>query len=716
MGHIYRNNREIPIPPDGRVNRWDMKVSVYRQQDGRRRRTVIGAATSETMMLPNDNFRIKYPDLWNEYYGADESARHRIRLGVYSACLSIGWRIGIYPALQEAFGPEYANAAMDFAMFSIRERSSTAQLFQDDMEEQMLFSRKCRSDTWYSRFFAEELTAKRIHDFKVRWLKQCAAEGTDEVWLCIDGSNNDCAATESGLVGIGHAKSRRDTNIVSYIWAVDAHSGRPVTWFVNNGAMHDAKAVDEVIRFLAGSDIKVKGVILDRGFVSQKVFDLLDEKSMSYIVMLKTSNYGFTEMMRRHASTIRWKVEHAVSAGLFGIVDRVKTFQTSPSEAYTALYFVGMKHATKACRLMDRIFKAADQIRTQIAENPDSASIPSGMSRYLRLILQDGKPVDVEYDLENWQLDLDEGGYHAIVSSDARSAKEIQALYKLRDVSEKQFCQLKSQLDGAVTRVHSDPSIEARFAVAFVASVLRTELRLTCEALELDVNEMIRKLDGAYLLRLPNGAYEEIHNHSTKCEQLFKRLGLTMASFKKFAEEVNATNPAFSEVRKMPVVELPRRPGRPKGSKNRATLEREAYEAAAGISTNAKPKRPRGRPKGSKNKSTLEREAAQAGMPEQPKRKPGRPKGSKNKATLAREAAEEAARQAAMQPKRKPGRPKGSKNKATLEREAREAEAARAMMKRGPGRPKGSKNRPKAQPMDTTKPSSNPSLDKPDKS
>lgn len=715
MGHIYRNNREIPIPPDGRVNRWDMKVSVYRQQDGRRRRTVIGAATSETMMLPNDNFRIKYPDLWNEYYGADESANHQIRLGVYSACLSIGWRIGLYPVLQEAFGPEHANAVMDFAMFSIRERSSTAQLFQDDMQEQMLFSRKCRSDTWYSRFFAEELTAERIHAFKVSWLKQCAAEGTDEVWLCIDGSNNDCAVTESGLVGIGHAKSRRDTNIVSYIWAVDAHSGRPVTWFVNNGALHDAKAVDEVIRFLAGSDIKVKGVILDRGFVSQKVFALLEEKSMSYIVMLKTSNHGFTEMMRRHASAIRWKVEHAVSAGLFGIVDRVKTFQTSSDETYTALYFAGMKHATKACKLMDRIFKAADQVRAQITENPDSASLPSGMSRYLRLILQDGKPVDVEYDFGNWQLDLDEGGYHAIISSDKRSAKEIQELYKLRDVSEKQFCQLKSQLDGSVTRVHSDPSIEARFAVAFVASVLRTELRLTCEALELDINEMIRKLDGVYLLRLPNGAYEEIHNLSTKCEKLIKQLGLTMTSFKKFAEEANATRPAFSEVRKMPEVEMPRKPGRPKGSKNRATLEREAYEAASGLSRNTEPKRSRGRPKGSKNKATLEREAAQANIPAQPKRKPGRPKGSKNKATLAREAAEEVARQAALQPKRKPGRPKGSKNKATLEREAREAEAARAMMKRGPGRPKGSKNRPKTAPEDLDKLSQNPTLDKPDK-
>ena len=42
-----------------------------------------------------------------------------------------------------------------------------------------------------------------------------------------------------------------------------------------------------------------------------------------------------------------------------------------------------------------------------------------------------------------------------------------------------------------------------------------------------------------------------------------------------------------------------RRPGRPKGSRNRKTLEREAeYRARAGL----EPKRGRGRPKGSKNK------------------------------------------------------------------------------------------------------------------
>ena len=50
----------------------------------------------------------------------------------------------------------------------------------------------------------------------------------------------------------------------------------------------------------------------------------------------------------------------------------------------------------------------------------------------------------------------------------------------------------------------------------------------------------------------------------------------------------------------------------------------------------------RGRPKGSRNKSTLERLAKESEEPLKPKRGPGRPKGSKNKKTLEREARERA--------------------------------------------------------------------------
>ena len=82
----------------------------------------------------------------------------------------------------------------------------------------------------------------------------------------------------------------------------------------------------------------------------------------------------------------------------------------------------------------------------------------------------------------------------------------------------------------------------------------------------------------------------------------------------------------------------------------------------------------KGRPKGSKNRKTLEREApatAQGGAEQDgevqsgsgEKRGPGRPKGSKNKKTLEREAELKAAHDAKYPPKRGRGRPKGSKNK-----------------------------------------------------
>ena len=94
--------------------------------------------------------------------------------------------------------------------------------------------------------------------------------------------------------------------------------------------------------------------------------------------------------------------------------------------------------------------------------------------------------------------------------------------------------------------------------------------------------------------------------------------------------------------------------------RNKSTTEKNA---------DSKPKR-KGRPKGSKNKKTLEREAALASQSPSPKSVRGRPKGSKNKKTLEREAAEAAS---GRRIKRKPGRPKGSKNKKTLEREALQA-------------------------------------------
>ena len=137
--------------------------------------------------------------------------------------------------------------------------------------------------------------------------------------------------------------------------------------------------------------------------------------------------------------------------------------------------------------------------------------------------------------------------------------------------------------------------------------------------------------------------------------------------------------------------------GRPKGSKNKKTLEREARLEAArqGQSSDAEFMMP----------DLLQTWPAQ---PQQQKRGRGRPKGSKNKKTLEREAQLATAQQAQspdaefmmpdllqtwpaqpQQQRRGRGRPKGSKNKKTLEREAREAKFKARHERRGSANSKG---------------------------
>ena len=138
---------------------------------------------------------------------------------------------------------------------------------------------------------------------------------------------------------------------------------------------------------------------------------------------------------------------------------------------------------------------------------------------------------------------------------------------------------------------------------------------------------MLREIDRIALVLMPDGSYSAIDNLSIRQKQLLGAFNVPTDKLDAFATDINhrLVSPISSQVHLLPDsdgAKTKRRPGRPPKKK------------AAAVSD--APKRKPGRPKGSKNKKTLEREAN--GIAEQPKRRPGRPKGSKNKKTLERSA------------------------------------------------------------------------------
>ena len=651
MGKIYWNLKEIPQPNESHINKSDGRVFIFLRDNDKVRessRKVIGHATSDTTMHPNDNFRYLYPNLWKGYYGDSGVLERVIRCGMYAMTLGIGYKTALYQTLIEVYGPMYANVIMDYAMYSVLEKSDISQTYEERTQQEAIFSKERYSDSWFSDFLKNKINEQQHLDFRDRWIIECKKRKLSGVWISIDGSNNNCEAKSCHLTEKGSAKSGKNIDIISYMYAINTEDGGPITYFVNNGGKVDAKAFQKMAIYLGSHDINIEGVILDRGFCTHDVMELLAELKYPYVIMLKSDTYGHTQMVGQYAETIRWKVPYAIDGdGMFGISEKKKVFKEHPEEAYINLFFDGSNAAQRSITLIRKIMKATEELRTKINAG-DIPRVPQDLKKYIA-VKEEFAGYRIIHNHEEWQMAIDGKGFLSIATTENMGPMEANRLYHLRDASETQYMIMKSQLGYDVTRVHSTESIHSKFAICFVAGIIRCEIINACKEINQDTNKMIMEIDRLEFFLLQNNIYTAIHDETKRQKDLLEKFDIKPPDFDSIVQDLNQrlTSKISSQVHKKPEHSQTGvyKRGRPIGSKSK--------RKKSGVSalTDETLKRKPGRPKGSLNKKTIETELQEADGNE--RRKPGRPIGSKNKLKVL----------PATQEKRGRGRPKGSKNK-----------------------------------------------------
>ena len=704
---ILKNITEMPTPDwayitaDGRV------IHRYRK-DGKRHNVAIGKVVDKLtpdgrpMMAPNDNMRRLYSDEFERHYGEGSSNTNHVSAGIFAVHLRVCAGLGLYQCVQRSFGGSDGNALMDLAMMSFTKRSSAAYMIDDFADSNMHYSLGRISSSSVSRLLSGKVSENQIHDFKVNWVNEykkiCPKS---KVWLSVDGSNNDSKMVGSALAAHGKSKSGNSSKIIGQIWAVDAETGMPVTWFVNEGNVPDSVSFERIITFLGQHDIEVEGVLLDRGFATEAIMTLIKSLGLEYVIMLKEDCNGFKEMFERHSSAIRRVMVHRIgNGGIYGIVGEAKVFRKSQSLTKVGLFFSSLNADERGEHYSDKVTNEIDRLNDEIKLGNWDISVNPDFERIISIARNDdGSPSGVTVNFEKWQKVFDSKGYFAIAASKEEDAREMYHKYTMRDTSEKVFRTVKSELGFDTLRGHSDASVAARIAVSFIAAVFRQSYTDHCKKINAKPNLMIDKLSRVAVEANNDGIYIVSSSGEVSVSKLFNSVGVTKADLadlalqmtkirqgvnlsqyrmlsslesdniktesERFAESVRqsfnlkASGECKNSTEEDTCSNAKRAPGRPKGSKNKKTLEREAAMAAAGevssaagvFSESDKPRR--GRPKGSKNKRTLEREAAMAAagkvssaagaFSESDKPRRGRPKGSKNKKTLEREAAMAAA-------------------------------------------------------------------------
>ena len=649
----------VPIPDDAHVCK-DHRVYVVEQkiyykdlQYNMDTRIWLGKAISDKEMHPNNNYKEKYPDVFRSitHLHLPQYVKH---IGVYAAALKIAEDTKLYEDLRKQLGIQNANLVLDYAVYSIMTKSNVAKDFESEMKEQMTFLDRVYSDSWMGEKIDNAITDNHVQAFKNAWLKRFGSQDEFGVWLCIDGSNEDCR-TDIDEAEKGKAKSHKNVDIISFLYAV-TETGVPVTSQVYRGSRVDSQALKEMLAIMSGYKMTIKGVILDRGFCTDGCIELLNKNEYDYVIMMKEGTLGFETLLSKYQNKIKYKYQYALGHGLFGASEaKIKPFNSSKAEVSGCIIWDCKNGSERISYLIDEVMEAAKEAEEAIA-NKTVPKIPPKLDDYVSVVNGENG-LEVKVDAEAVDSENETKGFYGLICRNPMTAKEADRVYNLRDASEKQYSILKTQLGNDALRVHSMHRIQVRELIAFVAAIIRHGIMTRCRSgyPVYDTNVAIKELKLININLIGDTHYKVIHNQSTKQKEIMARIGLDMNNLdyiagyetKRFKNEavspIHCLKDSASEEEKQKTQHVEGIPegssAKGKGSKSKATTPED--------SGNESGTRHRGRPKGSKNKQKTENsETVHRGR--------GRPKGSKNKQKSEND-------EPPVQRKR--GRPKGSKNK-----------------------------------------------------
>lgn len=487
------------------------------------KRTTIGhqCEGSLTKMHPTTQYKEIFPAKWAELTNEKVSPSIK-RVGMFTASQAVNMKTGIKDVLDRVYGADAADAIMDYALYSVLHHSDVTSAFASGMQDELLYSGEPRSNSFYSELFEHRMTEGQAIRFRKEWAGQCRGEGIEDVWLCIDGSNDDCHSTGVDIAEKGHAKSGRNANIVSFTYAVTT-DGRPVTYEAYRGGLVDAKAMKTVVGHLKEYGLRLNGVILDRGYCDTNVLRYLRDSQIPYIIMVKGQPEGCCGMFREYGEAIKMNTEYLIEGTfLFGVQDQVQLFKEDSHKDYLTLFFDYRNGGERVTALLKGLYSAKEKAGKSLSQGKD----PEIEAKYRKLLEWDSGhgSAAVVINKEALQAAINEKGLYSIVSSDAMSPSEIHKLYSSRNASETQYRTMKTQLGYGTVRVQCTAGVQARFLVGFVASVIRHEIEKAAKKAGRSANQMIQEVDKLEAQRL-NGVYTYTHTETDRLKAFLKDIG-----------------------------------------------------------------------------------------------------------------------------------------------------------------------------------------------
>lgn len=350
----------------------------------------------------------------------------------------------------------------------------------------------------------QAITPGQRETFYQTWCKlRCEQE-----YLALDITSTSSYSELIQDVEWGYNRDKEQLAQINICMLMGETSRLPIYQVLYSGSLKDVTTLETTLSKMdTVSEGKPMLVVMDKGFFSTRNVNAMLNRTepIRFIIAVPFTS----QFAKRTVVSERKDIDHLQNTLVVGEDSmRAVTKERAWNEKHrlhTHVYY----HAIKALKLREELYAHVTVLKERAEANPKTSLDDESSKRYLMIRKSSNTPsgytVNIREDVVAKELET--AGWLVVLSNDVADAKEALSIYRQKDVVEKGFLRLKTNLDLGRLRVHRDDSMQNKVFIGFIALILMSHLHKVMLDKDLYKRMTMKKL----LLTLSKLRVQHIH-------------------------------------------------------------------------------------------------------------------------------------------------------------------------------------------------------------
>lgn len=392
--------------------------------------------------------------------------------------------------------------------------------------------------------YGDDISSQRISELfssineedKLKYFRRQAKRREEKEYLAFDTTSISSYSELIKQVKYGKNKEGDDLPQINLAMLYGERSMLPVYYRKLPGNISDVKTIENLLKDIDYLDLEKLNFVFDRGFYSEKNINDLMKRHHKFLISVRTSLNLASRHLDKIRSTFVTRSNYNPELHLY-----VKTFsdewdytedkprlgetQTDKRRVYIHIYFNDQHCTDDRNRFNHMLDRYEEEIRSGDRD-------PEHEKQYMRFFNVHETPIrgrNITYNDDAIRKAEKDYGYFVLLSNGIKDPSEALRRYRLRDLIEKSFGNLKDRLDMRRMSVSSEENFEGKLFVQFVALELMSYIKKQMDVNNLYKNytmqSMLDTLDIIEYYQQP-GRTHHLSEITEKQQTLYKLIGV----------------------------------------------------------------------------------------------------------------------------------------------------------------------------------------------